>query len=345
MLSQPNSSGQLVTSHSVLILARRPSGDSLGLTQMLRIANPIYDSVFKHLMEHLEVAKGLLSCLLGVEILELAACPQEISDSQVVGIGHQRGNVRVFRIDFSALIRLADRSEKRVLIELQKASNTSVTERFRYYLGKHYAIPATQAPVVPIVAIYLLGYWLDEKFPVITRVKRQYLHGLTDTKLTDENGQALSDPFIENLTHDAVVVQIPAIQRDCADHRLAGPAAELAMFLQLFNQKLCDDSKHFLTLSETELANAPTWLKEMLRLLTGAAADQETRNQMRLEDEITVAWDVMVEEVASLKQQKETALAAQEEERRQKEAALQQLAAMKALLAQMQKDQTSGSLG
>jgi hypothetical protein len=286
---------------------------------MLRIANPIYDSVFKHLMEHQEVAKGLLSCLLGLKITELTPCPQEISDHQVVGLGYERGSVRVFRIDFSAVIRLTDGTEKRVLIELQKASNSSVTERFRYYLGKHYAIPATQAPVVPIVAIYILGYWLDQQFPVVTRVKRHYLNALTDSKVTDEQGKILTDPFIENLSHDAVVVQIPAIQRDCSDHPTDPQAAELAMSLQLFNQHLRGPNHHFLTLSEAEVAHAPMWLKEMLRLLTGAAADEATQNQMRLEDEFTTAWDDMMEKLATETKEKEQALTVQAEERRLKE--------------------------
>ena len=279
---------------------------------MLRIANPIYDSVFKHLMEHQEVARGLLSCLLGVEILELTPCPQEITDQKVVGLGYERGSVRIFRIDFSALILQSDGAKKRVLIELQKASNSSVEERFRFYLGKHYAIPVAKATVTPIVAIYILGYWLDKQFPVVTRVKRHCINGLTGARVQDGNGNDLTDEFIENLTHDAVVLQIPAIDRDCQATRPDPKAAELAMFLQLFNQKLCTEGNHVLTLSEDEVDHAPEWLKEMLRLLTGVAGDEETQKLMRLEDEITAAWDGIVEELAA-------AIAAQEEERRQKE--------------------------
>ena len=306
---------------------------------MLRIANPIYDSVFKHLMEHLEVARGLLSCLLGVEIVELTPCPQEITDQKVVGLGYERGNVRIFRIDFSALILQSDGAKKRVLIELQKASNSSVEERFRFYLGKHYAIPVAKATVTPIVAIYILGYWLDKQFPVVTRVKRHCINGLTGARVQDGHGNDLTDEFIENLTHDAVVLQIPAIDRDCQATRLDPKAAELAMFLQLFNQKLRSEGNHVLTLSEDEVDHAPEWLKEMLRLLTGVAGDEETQRLMRLEDEITAAWDGIVEELAQQTQLKEAAIAAQEEERRQKEeerrqkeTALQKIAELEQLL-------------
>ena len=35
------------------------------------IANPIYDTVFKYLMEDLDIAKGVLSIILNTEIVEL----------------------------------------------------------------------------------------------------------------------------------------------------------------------------------------------------------------------------------------------------------------------------------
>ena len=45
----------------------------------LKIANPIYDSVFKHLMENQEIARGLLSRLMGVEVISLEPRPQEMT--------------------------------------------------------------------------------------------------------------------------------------------------------------------------------------------------------------------------------------------------------------------------
>ncbi|MBK9462903.1 MAG: hypothetical protein IPN94_26690 [Sphingobacteriales bacterium] len=43
------------------------------------IANPIYDVVFKYLLEDLEIAKGLLSEILQTEILHIAVEQQETS--------------------------------------------------------------------------------------------------------------------------------------------------------------------------------------------------------------------------------------------------------------------------
>ena len=45
---------------------------------MLQIANPIYDVVFKYLMDDNKVAKLLLSAIIGEEILTLEYRPTEI---------------------------------------------------------------------------------------------------------------------------------------------------------------------------------------------------------------------------------------------------------------------------
>ena len=43
------------------------------------IANPIYDVVFKYLLEDKEIARGLLSTIIGEEIEELTVQPQEMA--------------------------------------------------------------------------------------------------------------------------------------------------------------------------------------------------------------------------------------------------------------------------
>ncbi|NBO20164.1 MAG: hypothetical protein EBV03_13280 [Proteobacteria bacterium] len=71
----------------------------------MRIANPIYDSVFKRLMENRDIARGLLSRLLGVSILELEARPQETSAQAFApSLMPEQGIVRLFRVDFAAVV-------------------------------------------------------------------------------------------------------------------------------------------------------------------------------------------------------------------------------------------------
>ena len=95
---------------------------------IISIANPIYDSVFKFLMEDERVAKTILSALLKKEVVEVDVRKHEYTN----GI---KDKVSMFRIDFGAKVKQDDGSLKLVLIELQKTWLETETLRFRQYLG------------------------------------------------------------------------------------------------------------------------------------------------------------------------------------------------------------------
>ena len=101
---------------------------------MISIANPIYDAVFKYLMEDNRVAKTVLSALLQREVVEVEMRKHEYTNGT-------RDKISMFRIDFGAKVRQDDGSLKLVLIELQKTWLETETLRFRQYLGTQYANP------------------------------------------------------------------------------------------------------------------------------------------------------------------------------------------------------------
>ena len=72
----------------------------------MQIANPIYDVVFKYLMEDAKVAKLLISSIIGEEIVELEFRPQEYtSDIDKSRIEGNVGTLTVYRLDFNARIK------------------------------------------------------------------------------------------------------------------------------------------------------------------------------------------------------------------------------------------------
>ncbi|MBK9566159.1 MAG: hypothetical protein IPO37_13605 [Saprospiraceae bacterium] len=106
----------------------------------MEIANPIYDVVFKYLMEDQKVARIILSALTKLDIIALEFVPQELTvdklkseHSILTGL-----NLSIYRLDFSARIRQADSSEKVIIIEIQKSKFAHENMRFRKYLGKQY---------------------------------------------------------------------------------------------------------------------------------------------------------------------------------------------------------------
>lgn len=134
------------------------------------IANPIYDTVFKYLMEDLSIAKELIQEIIHEEILHLEPKPQE----SMVTLGEKEVSTEritsftVYRLDYLAIIKTND-GEKKVLIELQKAKLSTDIMRFRKYLGEQY----TRDPY-PIITIYFLGYPLDEGLPKVLEVNRVF---------------------------------------------------------------------------------------------------------------------------------------------------------------------------
>ncbi|MEM6701022.1 MAG: hypothetical protein AAF599_21650 [Bacteroidota bacterium] len=192
-------------------------------------------------MEDNKVAKLFLSAIIGEQIEELVFSPT--AHSTKIG---EEVSITVIRMDFSARIQQANGEQKFIIIELQKAKYYYKTMRFRRYLGKQYSNPenvrkqtATNAKeeALPIYPIYVLGEAFSEvKRPVI-KVQREYIDAATNKVIEERH------PFIEALTHDAIVVQIP--------HLKGSRRTVLEKLLSIFDQSQQIDPKgHVLALKE-----------------------------------------------------------------------------------------------
>ena len=90
---------------------------------IIRVANPIYDSVFKFLMEDERIARTVISALLKKEVVEVQIRRNEYTNGY-------RDNISMFRIDFGSRVRQHFGSLRLVLTELQKTWLTNQgTER------------------------------------------------------------------------------------------------------------------------------------------------------------------------------------------------------------------------
>ena len=256
----------------------------------MRIANPIYDVVFKYLLDDEKVARLLLSALLGEEVLELQFRPTEVHHEAPRPDGT---DLLVLRMDFAATVRLADGGRKLVLIEIQKARSASDVQRFRRYLGTSYANPEHvyldtdgREKALPIVTIYFLGEGLERVDVPVLHINRSYL----DVSSGDQ--VPISDPFVEALTHDSFVVQM---------NRLGNRRrTDLERLLEVFDQGLAARSDpHLLDILEE---NFPKHYREVLRRLLRAGAEPELRGKMDLEDDIFAELHEKARESADLRQ-------------------------------------------
>lgn len=240
---------------------------------MTIIANPIYDAVFKFLMEDKKVAKIFLSALLKKDIIDL-----EMRRHEYTSMEHTR--ISLFRIDFSAKIRENDGSEHLVLIELQKTWLITETLRFRQYLGTQYLNKENiieeknehgqrRTYGLPIISIYILGHPLGDLTEPVVYVRRRYLD-------YDDNPLPSPDPFIESLTHDSIIVQIPFLTGRTRNR--------LERLLSVFDQEYRQaDSEHYLEINDEHLDDE---VKCVVHRLLKAAAAPDVRRAMEIEDEI-----------------------------------------------------------
>ncbi|MDX2245669.1 MAG: hypothetical protein SF052_02765 [Bacteroidia bacterium] len=269
-----------------------------GLTH---IANPLYDVVFRYMMEDNRVARLFLSAVLGEEVLELVLSPTEFSKK----IGGESG-ITVTRMDFNARVKQADGRERVILIELQKAKFYHQIMRFRNYLGKQYQNPQNVGKTgepLPIYPVYILAEsFTEEKIPVI-RVIRSYTDVATQSNIAEKH------PFIEALTHDATVIQ--------AEHLQGNRRTLLEKTLSIFDQSAQTDAKgHKLALDEQSY---PETYRPVIRRLHKALQNPQIEEEMDLEDEVLAELHKKDELLAAALQREEEALQREEEAKQREE--------------------------
>ena len=264
---------------------------------MVNIANPIYDSVFKYLMEDERIAKTLISALLKKEVVEVDMRRNEYTNGT-------RDNISMFRIDFGARIKEEDGSTKLVLIELQKTWLETETLRFRQYLGAQYANPENilkdcenDGYGIPMIAVYLLGHKVGDIEEPVLYVKHKAL---------DYDGnhvkKGIPDPFVDSLTHDSIIVQIPRL-RGHVNNRLD-------KVLSVFDQSLKEKGNHQVLSVDEDKFNGDLEMMHILHRLITAASDSKLRQDMNVEDEFFSA----IENRDTALMQKDKTIAEQKEQ-------------------------------
>ena len=244
---------------------------------ILSVTNPIYDAPFKYLMEDERIAKIILSALLKKNVVKVEMRPHEYTNK------NKDYQVAMFRVDFAATVREKDEDgvvkDHHVLVELQKTWIETETLRFRRYLGAHYSdennmkIEGKKGKyALPMVAVYLLGHRVGNIEEPIFYCNHK-VFDYEGNEVTD----GIPDPFVESLTHDSIIVQIPLL------HELVN--GRLKKVLSVFDQTFADPSdKQLIQLNEKDYEGDKD-MEYILRKLTSATVDAELRKDMDVEDE------------------------------------------------------------
>jgi len=232
------------------------------------IANPIYDVVFKRMMENEKVARFFIGTLLEQIIETVELKPQEFTYiDELAGLA-------VFRLDFIATIKTDSGEYKKILIEIQKARNEIDLMRFRNYLAEQYKKEDTindEKVILPITTIYILGFKLTEIDSACIKVERNYIDLINKIVLKTKN------EFVEKLTHDSFIVQVERI----TDRYQTRLDKLLSVFEQnhfVDDRKITKEFSHNTDVEE---------LKIITEILHHSGTDSEERKKIEIEQE---AW-------------------------------------------------------
>ena len=241
------------------------------------IANPIYDVVFKRLMENEKVAKFFISTLLEQTVEAIEIKPQEFTYT------NELAGIAVFRLDFIATIKNDSGEYKKVLIEIQKAKNPIDLMRFRNYLAEQYKKEDkinNENAILPITTIYILGFTLPEIETPCIKVERNYKDLINKTILLKKS------EFVEKLTHDSFVVQVERITDRYQ--------TKLDKLLSVFEQRNFTDNREI----TKNFAHEPDIdeLKTITDILHYVGTDPEERKQIEIEQEAWRTINAMFEE-------------------------------------------------
>lgn len=232
------------------------------------IANPIYDVVFKRLMENEKVARYFIGTLLEQTIESVEVKPQEFTYTD------ELAGLAVFRLDFIATIKTEIGEFKKILIEIQKAKNQIDLMRFRNYLAEQYKkedVIKEEKVILPITTIYILGFKLPEISSPCIKVERNY-KDLVDKKLINTRSD-----FVEKLTHDSFIVQVERITDRYQ--------TMLDKLLSIFEQKHFVDDKKILKEFNHDIDNED--IRLTTEILHHSGTNPDERKKIETEQE---AW-------------------------------------------------------
>jgi len=219
------------------------------------IANPIYDTVFKHLLENQRVAKFFISTLLNKSIVSIS-----IRSPEHTYIDPKDQELKLLRMDFTVEIETENGKSQKVIIEMQKSDKfISDVSRFRRYLGHEY-----MHDIIPIISIYVLGFPLPGIETACLRISRGYYD------LVEEKEIAAISDFAERLTHDCYIVQVPRIQP-----RLKTPLDRL---LSVFEQRNFTDKTESDKIYDYPISDEG--VKEMTDILHYISTDPKGRKEL-----------------------------------------------------------------
>ena len=277
----------------------------------MKILNPTFDTIFKYLLEDLDIAKGLISRILDKEIVDITPLPQEQTS---VEVKIQLVGIPMVRQDFVAAIKTTEKTEdgqeiekiQKVMVEMQKSPFPPEISRFRKYLSEKYHHKTKidgEETDLPIITIYLIEKIFNPNLPAVLYVKNQYYD-----RLTNKPYQGERDAFVDLLVHEAYFIQTSLLPIDLKNDLLR----VLSIFSPKYQYGLGREDRRFIEIDDQELNRYKDRLLNLIiRRLAAASTNRKLLTALDIELEYEKEWE-------NLERLAEKALKIAEQERKEK---------------------------
>ena len=258
---------------------------------MAKVCNPIYDTVFKYLMEDERVARVLLGVILNKKITHVEIKGHEST------YRNEENELKLLRFDFAGTVENPDGTKETVTIELQKASEPEEVMRFRNYFGIQMASKANADAVVKhhhdkdqtpytvlkprrIYGIFILGHSLGKGFEY-PLIKGSTVFYDEDDNVLDFKTQC---EFIKGMTYGLYIIQLPFLPER--------PKKPLEKMFRAFDQRYkVENDDRYLELTE-DTTDEDDGFNVIFRRLLHASADEQLRRNLDLEDYAERLWTI-----------------------------------------------------
>ena len=243
----------------------------------IKYLNPLFDVPFKHLLENEVFARGLISTIIGKEVVELVSKPQEKTSLEILPM-----KLIIYRKDYRAKIKTLKNGKEvieTVKIEMQKSRIAPHIDRFREYTGAEYSTPdeiirtknrrgeeKIRKVFYPIITIYFIEKIFNDALPAILNIGKQYFDVLKGKPYEGEK-----DEIVELLTHEAYFLQI---------EKLPPHLKKEYEVLKIFRGKTSEDEILMSLETDKNIYTDKTLLGMALFMLASVSGNRKMRNQM-----------------------------------------------------------------
>jgi len=277
----------------------KKTDQNIGENEYVIIPNPIYDVVFKYLMEDPKSALIVISTLINEKIKNIQLEPithtEKKHKSAILEIQDPKthDDISLFHLDFTATVELPDGSDELIMIELQKASEPEDIFRFKRYISKNFqkkqekeitdletqSIKTVSRPI-RLIPIFILNFRIENEINDLLIKTNRIKEGVFKHKQLQKHNE-----FIDNLSYDIWIVQLPNLHNIKEEEYKSNEYKnKLYTLLKLFDQKSkVKDNEHRLRLIRKFF---PGFLDHVLKRLQAADINNpDLEEKMLAEDE------------------------------------------------------------